>query len=106
MLILGLYNKKQNSLTAQLDSDKVFNSQVFEEHAARGWGLEKEGNISTELPVERGEVQVRRLLIEVGCVPEVIWKEKAISKAPDHREPQKPLVIIRAVAQYGDDFEQ
>lgn len=68
--------RKRAGLTAQLDPDEVFNPQVFEEHAAGGRGLEKEGNIGAELAVERREVEVRSLLIEVSSVPEVTLREK------------------------------
>ena len=59
-------------LTAQLDADEVFDAQVFQEHPRGGRGFEQEGDVGAQLAVERGEVEVRRLLVEKRRVPEVL----------------------------------
>lgn len=59
-------------LTAEFNPYEVFNAQVFQEDPWRGGGFEQEGDVCTELSVERGEVQVRRLFVEERCVPEVL----------------------------------
>lgn len=58
-------------LTTQFDANEVFDAQVFQENP-RGWGgFEQEGDVGAQLPVERGEVEVRRLLVKKRCVPHV-----------------------------------
>ena len=59
-------------LTAQLDADEVLDSQVFQEDSRGGRGFEEEGDVCAQLPVEGGEVQVRRLLVEKRGVPKVL----------------------------------
>lgn len=58
-------------LTAQLDADEVFDSQVLEEDARGRGGFEEEGHVGAQLSVEGGEVEVRRLLVKEGGIPQV-----------------------------------
>lgn len=62
----------ENLLTAQLDTYEVLDAQVFQEDAGGGGGLEQEGDVGAQLSVKGGKMEVRRLLVEKGSVPEVL----------------------------------
>ena len=64
--------KLQLLLTAQFDPDEVFDAQVLQEHAGRGRGFKQEGDICTQLSVEGGKVEVRRLFVKKRSIPEVL----------------------------------
>lgn len=63
-------------LTAELHSDEVLEAQVLQEHSWRSTSLEVEGDVRGELCLQRGEVEVGRLLVERRCIPYRLWKEK------------------------------
>lgn len=56
-------------LTAELQPYEVLEAQVLQEHSRRSAGLEEEGDIGGELRLQRGEVEIGRLLVERRRVP-------------------------------------
>lgn len=63
-------------LTAQLQPDKISDSQIFQEDSRGRCGLEVKGNIDAELGLQRGEVQGRRLLIKRHGIPQKPYERK------------------------------
>lgn len=57
-------------LTAELQPYEVLEAQVLQEHSRRSAGLEVEGDIGGELRLQRGEVEIGRLLVERRRVPD------------------------------------
>lgn len=68
--LLNLSACLRKFLTAQLQPDKVSDSQILQEDSRGRCGLEVKGDIDAELGVQRGVVQGRRLLIEGHGVPQ------------------------------------
>lgn len=67
--------RSERLLTAELRSDEVLEAQVLQEHSWRSTSLEVEGDVRGELCLQRGEVEVGRLLVERRCIPYRLWKE-------------------------------
>lgn len=65
-----------STLTVYFNSNEVFNPKVFQEDASYSRGFEEEGNVCTELGMERGEEQVGGLRVEGCSVPELPCKKQ------------------------------
>lgn len=76
MCIARLILQTQRALTAKLHSDEVLEALVLQEHSRRSAGLEVKGDVRRQLCLQGGEVQVRRLLVERGCVPDRPWRDR------------------------------
>ena len=86
-------------LTAQLHSDEVLEALVLQEHSGRSAGLEEEGDVGGELGLQRGEVQVRGLLVERGRVPDRLWKSE---ERRDERTAEE-LITLQVLQQDVND---
>lgn len=64
------FHRCRAGLTAELQPYEVLEAQVLQEHSRRSAGLEVEGDIGGELRLQRGEVEIGRLLVERRRVPD------------------------------------
>lgn len=64
------FNRCSAGLTAELQPYEVLEAQVLQENSRRSAGFEEEGDIGGELRLQRGEVEIGRLLVERRCVPD------------------------------------
>lgn len=58
-------------LTAEFNTDEVFDAQVFQEDSGERGSFKQERNVCAQLSMECGEVKVRGLLIKKCCIPNI-----------------------------------